>query len=117
MCLDLEINPFNKESNFFKNPLITSKERMILLIRKNVISMKSNPMIKMVHVKRRIVKDNTVIPNNKRKRTIIRPGRKGSTEIFRKSMMPRRSVISLKNMILSNSVILRKVETTERSCF
>ncbi len=79
MCLDLEINPFNKESNLFQDPLITAKEIFSLLIRKNVISKKSNPWMRMVHVKRRIVKDNTVIPNNNVKRMSIMPGRKRLT--------------------------------------
>jgi hypothetical protein len=82
-----------------------------------VISVKSNPRIRMVHVKSRIVKDNTVIPNNNVKKMSIVPGRKRLTGIFRKNLILRRSVISLKNMILSNSVILKKIETTERSCF
>jgi hypothetical protein len=117
MCLlDLETYPFNKELNLSKNPLITSKERLILLISNNVISMKSNPRIRMIHVKSKILKDNTVIPNNNVKRMSIVPGRKRLTGIFMKRVIQRKSVISLKNMILSNSVILKKILTKiERS--
>jgi hypothetical protein len=86
--LDLETNSSNAKSLYFS--FYSTKNQTFLkthytlgendfLIRKNALSMKSNPRIKMVHMKCRIVKDNTVIPNNNVKRMSIMPGRKGLT--------------------------------------